>query len=108
MNITGYQGPYEHGMPTRFIAEDGTIWREATPKELADAPPDLLVCIGLTGEPHPAGYYADLRFPGNYAFLPGVAALRPVFVLDNPGILRMRGDRPSGILDVRGDYRITT
>lgn len=83
MKLTGYQGPYNKtGFPTRFVMDDGTVWREATRQELADAAPDLPVMLSLGREPVPAGKFADLRFPGGYPFLPGFAALRPVYVQD--------------------------
>lgn len=63
--------------------ETGRKWREATPKELAELAPDALVLMtrGLEGTAKPAGEYASLRFPGNYPYLPGLAALgMPVYI----------------------------
>lgn len=61
------------------VTPDGRKWREATPRELAELPPEALVCF-RNGDPKPAGEYADLRLPGNYPFLAGIAALLPVYV----------------------------
>jgi hypothetical protein len=70
-------------MPTRHVADDGTIWREATPKELANAPGDLLIYFGKPGtSPVHVNIYDQLRLPGNYPFLPGIAQLLPVYVQD--------------------------
>jgi hypothetical protein len=88
MKITGYRGPYKHGFPTRFTMDDGTTWREATRQELFNAPPDLMVKFSLAEDstPKPAGEYTSLRFPGNYPFLAGLAALRPVYIEDKQEI----------------------
>jgi hypothetical protein len=70
-------------MPTRHVADDGTIWREATPKELAEASGDLLVYFGKPDtSPVHVSTYDQLRLPGNYPFLPGIAQLLPVYVQD--------------------------
>lgn len=82
MKITGYRGPYKDGFPTRFVMDDGTVWREASRAELAVVPDDTLVWLGRSGsDPRPAGEFSDLRFPGNYPFLAGMAALSAVFVI---------------------------
>lgn len=63
------------------VADDGTTWREATPKELADAPDDTLVWFGKAGtEPTPKSGYSNLYLAGNYPYLIGIAALLPVYV----------------------------
>lgn len=82
MKFTGYKGPWDdYGFPTRKVADDGSVWRQATPKELADAPGDLLVFFGR-GDPQPVSHFADYYLPGDYPFLPGYAALVPVYVRD--------------------------
>lgn len=83
MRFTGYKGPYRDGMPVRRIADDGTVWREATPKELSEASSDLLVYFGKPDtDPVHASTYDQYRLPGNYPFLVGIAALLPVYVQD--------------------------
>lgn len=88
MKFVGYKGPWDErtGFPTRHVADDGSVWREATPKELAEAPPDLVIFFGR-GETKTVGDYADYRFPGDYPFLPGYAALVPVYVKDEEDAL---------------------
>lgn len=84
MKFTGYKGPWnEHGFPARKVADDGSVWREATPKELAEAPGDLLVFFGH-GNPLPVSHWADYEMPGGVPFLPAFAALVPVYVRDEP------------------------
>lgn len=81
MRFTGYRGPYQHGMPTRQVADDGSVWRAATPEELAEAPGDLEIYWGTMGtSPGHVSDYAGLVLSGNYPLLPGIAALRPVWV----------------------------
>jgi hypothetical protein len=83
MKFIGYTGPYGHGTPVRKVADDGTVWREATPKELAEAPDDQLVWSGKDGtEPKPKSEYYAYRLPGNFPFLVGISALMPVYVPD--------------------------
>lgn len=60
-------------------ADDGSIWREATPQELADAlkdNQDLLVWMGREGtDPRSIGEWADYKLAGNYPFIVGIAQL---------------------------------
>lgn len=83
MRFTGYKGPYKNGIPVRRIADDGTVWHEATPKELSEAPSDLLVYLGKPGtSPVRVSTYDQYKLPGNYPFLVGIAQLLPVYVQD--------------------------
>jgi hypothetical protein len=83
MEFTGYKGPYENGMPTRRVADDGTVWREATPRELSEASADLLIYFGKPGtSPVHVNTYAQYKLPGNYPFLVGISQLLPVYVQD--------------------------
>lgn len=83
MRFTGYKGPYQDGMPTRRVADDGTVWREATPRELSEASSDLLVYFGKPGtDPVHVSTYDQYKLPGNYPFLVGIAQLLPVYVQD--------------------------
>lgn len=93
MRFTGYKGPYKDGFPTRRIADDGTVWREATPGELADPAPDLLIFWGR-GEPEYASKYRDFYLPGDYPLLAGLAALMPVYVMDGEQPGEKTGESP--------------
>jgi hypothetical protein len=83
MEFTGYKGPYKDGFPTRRVANDGTVWREATPRELSEASADLLVYFGKPGtDPVHVSTYDQYKLPGGCPFLVGIAQLLPVYVQD--------------------------
>lgn len=84
MKFTGYRGPYEDGFPTGRIADDGSVWHEAAPKEIAQLPDDALVWFGKEGtEPRVKAHYAGYVLAGGYPYLAGIAALLPVYVRDD-------------------------
>lgn len=95
MRFTGYKGPYKDGFPTRRVADDDTVWREATPGELADPAPDLLIFWGK-GEPEYASKYTGLCLPGDYPVLAGLAALMPVYVMDSEQAGEKTEEPPEG------------
>lgn len=66
------------GRDATVETDDGRVWREATPAELDPSviAPETLIWFGR-GEPHAAGEYADMVFPGRYPFLPGLVRLGP-------------------------------
>jgi hypothetical protein len=75
VKFAGYDGSH------KMVADDGSVWREATQQELFDPDPELVVWFGKTDtEPATAKEYAHLRLPGNYPFLAGWAALAVVYV----------------------------
>lgn len=71
---------YIHGRDGRKLLreadDDGTIWREATTQEIADASPDTLLYWGKPDtDPVPKSTYGDLYLPGDYPFLIGISQL---------------------------------
>lgn len=73
---------YGSGRTEHVTPEDGAHWREATPAELhrlLREDPWHRVIVGVRGQAVPACHFSGMVLAGGYPFLPGIAALIPVY-----------------------------